>query len=80
MRNKLKTVEGRKIYVQRKSTVEPVFGIIKHVLGFRQFFMLGLEAVAGEWTLVAIAWNIKRMSSPQPPGIKNTAGIVIYLK
>jgi transposase len=61
MRNKLKTVEGRKVYAQRKSTVEPVFGIIKHVLGFRQFFLRGLEAVSGEWTLVSIAWNIKRM-------------------
>lgn len=61
MRNKLKTVEGRKIYAERKSTVEPVFGIIKHVLGFRQFFLRGLEAVSGEWTLVSIAWNMKRM-------------------
>lgn len=61
MRNKLKTVEGRRVYAQRKSTVEPVFGIIKHVLGFRQFFLRGLEAVSGEWTLVSIAWNIKRM-------------------
>lgn len=61
MRSKLKTVEGRKVYAQRKSTVEPVFGIVKHVLGFRQFFLRGLEAVSGEWTLVSIAWNIKRM-------------------
>jgi transposase len=61
MRHKLKTVEGRKVYAQRKSTIEPVFGIIKHVLGFRQFFLRGLEAVSGEWTLVSIAWNIKRM-------------------
>ena len=61
MRNKLKTVEGRKTYAQRKSTVEPVFGIVKHVLGFRQFFLRGLEAVSGEWTLVSIAWNMKRM-------------------
>jgi hypothetical protein len=61
MRNKLKTVEGRKVYAQRKSTVEPVFGIIKHVLGFRQFFLRGLEAVSGEWTLVSMAWNLKRM-------------------
>jgi hypothetical protein len=61
MRHKLKTVEGRKIYAQRKSTVEPVFGIIKHVLGFRQFFLRGLEAVASEWTLVSMAWNMKRM-------------------
>jgi hypothetical protein len=61
MRHKLKTVEGRKVYAQRKSTVEPVFGIVKHVLGFRQFFLRGLESVSGEWTLVSIAWNIKRM-------------------
>ena len=61
MRNKLKTVEGRKVYAQRKSTVETVFGIIKHVLGFRQFFLRGLDAVSGEWTLVSIAWNLKRM-------------------
>jgi transposase len=61
MRNKFKTVEGRKVYAQRKSTVEPVFGIIKHVLGFRQFFLRGLEAVSGEWALVSMAWNMKRM-------------------
>jgi transposase len=61
MRNKLQTVEGRKVYAQRKSTVEPVFGIIKHVLGFRQFLLRGLDAVSGEWTLVSIAWNLKRM-------------------
>lgn len=61
MRYKLKTVEGRKVYSVRKSTVEPVFGIIKHVLGFRQFFLRGLEAVSGEWTLVSMAWNLKRM-------------------
>jgi transposase len=61
MKYKLKTEEGRKIYSKRKCTVEPVFGIIKHVLGFRQFLLRGLEAVAGEWTLVSIAWNLKRM-------------------
>ena len=61
MRNKLKTLEGRKMYARRKSTVEPVFGIIKHVLGFRQFLLRGFEAVSGEWTLVSMAWNIKRI-------------------
>lgn len=61
MRNKLKTLDGRKVYARRKSTVEPVFGIIKNILGFRQFFLRGLDVVAGEWTLVSIAWNIKRM-------------------
>lgn len=61
MRHKLKTERGRAVYAKRKCTVEPVFGIIKHVLGFRQFLLRGLEAVTGEWTLVSIAWNIKRM-------------------
>ena len=61
MRHKLRTVSGRAVYARRKCTVEPVFGIIKHVLGFRQFFLRGLETVTGEWTLVSIAWNLKRM-------------------
>ena len=61
MRYKLKTDEGRKLYAKRKSTVEPVFGIIKHVMGFRQFLLRGFESVIGEWTLVSMAWNLKRM-------------------
>lgn len=61
MRQKLKTVNGRKVYAKRKSTVEPVFGIIKHILGFRQFSLRGMKAVSGEWTLVSMAWNLKRM-------------------
>jgi transposase len=58
---KLKTKEGKARYAKRKSTVEPVFGIIKHVLGFRQFSLRGLDAVAGEWKLVTMAFNLKRM-------------------
>jgi len=62
MKHHLKTPDGRQLYAKRKSTVEPVFGIIKHVMGFRQFLLLrGYEAVSGEWTLVSIAWNLKRM-------------------
>jgi len=61
MKHRLKTPEGRQLYGKRKSTVEPVFGIIKHVMGFRQFLLRGYEAVSGEWTLVSIAWNLKRM-------------------
>jgi hypothetical protein len=57
----MKTNEGRSLYAKRKSTAEPVFGIIKHVMGFRQFLLRGLEAVTAEWTLVSIACNIKRM-------------------
>jgi len=61
MKHRLKTDSGRKLYAKRKSTVEPVFGIIKQVMGFRQFLLRGLEAVSGEWLLVSMAWNIKRM-------------------
>jgi hypothetical protein len=57
----LKTPEGRKLYALRKQTPEPVFGIIKSVLGFRQFLLRGLDKVRGEWSLVTMAWNIKRM-------------------
>jgi len=61
MHHKLKSARGRTIYAKRKCTVEPVFGIIKQALGFRQFLLRGLDAVAGEWTLVSMAWNLKRM-------------------
>ena len=62
MAHKLKTKAGRAIYSVRKHTVEPVFGIIKSVLGFRQFSMRGLDKVTGEWALVCLAWNLKRMA------------------
>lgn len=61
MQHRLKTKVGKALYAARKSTVEPVFGIIKHVLGFRQFSVRGFESVQGEWDLVSIAWNLKRM-------------------
>ena len=62
MKYRLKTIQGRKLYGLRKQTVEPVFGIIKSVMGFRQFLLRGLPSVRGEWNLVAMAWNIKRMA------------------
>ncbi|MTI89249.1 MAG: transposase, partial [Balneolaceae bacterium] len=49
------------VYARRKSTVEPVFGIIKQAMGFRQFLMRGLDKVKGEWKLVQCAYNLKRM-------------------
>ena len=61
MARRLKTPEGRALYALRKQTPEPVFGIIKSVLGFRQFSMRGLDRARGEWSLVTSAWNIKRM-------------------
>jgi transposase len=57
----LQTEAGRTVYKLRKCTVEPVFGIIKEVLGFRQFSFRGLLAAAGEWGLVCLAFNIKRL-------------------
>lgn len=61
MLHRLKTPEGRALYARRKHTPEPVFGIIKSVLGFRQFSLRGLAGARGEWSLVTMAWNIKRM-------------------
>ena len=61
MSHRLQTPEGKKRYALRKHTPEPVFGIIKSVLGFRQFLLRGLDTVRGEWNLVTMAWNMKRM-------------------
>jgi len=61
MRHRLQTKEGKALYAKRKATVETVFGIIKQVLGFRQFLLRGLESVQSEWSLVCIGWNLKRM-------------------
>jgi transposase len=62
MKHTLKTKAGKASYALRKQTVEPVFGIIKSVMGFRQFMLRGLENVGHEWTLVCLAWNLKRMA------------------
>lgn len=61
MAYRLKTPEGRALYGRRKSTVEPVFGQIKHVLGFRQFMLRGLAQISGEWSLVTMAYNLRRL-------------------
>ena len=61
MAHLLKTKAGREKYKKRKETVEPVFGIIKSVLGFRQFFLRGLDKVNLEWNLVTLAYNFKRL-------------------
>jgi transposase len=68
MAYRLRTPQGRARYALRKQTPEPVFGIIKSVLGFRQFLLRGLAAVRGEWKLVTMAWNLKRMFALQPAG------------
>jgi transposase len=61
MAHRLRTPEGKKLYGLRKQTPEPVFGIIKAVMGFRQFLLRGIDNVQGEWSLVTMAWNVKRM-------------------
>jgi hypothetical protein len=61
MAYKLSTKIGQAIYRLRKCTVEPVIGIIKEILGFRQFSLRGLQKVAGEWLLVCLAFNLKRL-------------------
>lgn len=61
LHHRLATPEGKALYARRKTTSEPVFGVIKHVMGLRQFLLRGLTAVDGEWNLVSIAWNLRRM-------------------
>lgn len=61
MAYKLQTEIGQAIYRLRKCTVEPVIGIIKEIMGFRQFSLRGVVAAAGEWCLVCLAFNLKRL-------------------
>jgi len=61
MAYKLQTEIGKAIYRLRKCTAEPIIGIIKEILGFRQFSLRGLAAAAGEWCLVCLAFNLKRL-------------------
>ena len=63
MAYQLRTEIGQRIYALRKCTVEPVIGIIKEVMGFRQFSLRGLNKAAGEWSLVCLAFNVKRLHS-----------------
>jgi transposase len=66
MAYRLQTQEGKKLYALRKQMPEPVFGIIKSVMGFRQFLLRGIDQVRGEWSLVTLAWNMKRMFVLRP--------------
>lgn len=61
MKDKLQTEDAKAKYKRRKCTVEPLFGIIKNVLGFTRFSMRGLEKVKTEWRLVTLAYNCKRL-------------------
>ena len=66
MAHRLKTPDGRQLYALRKQVPEPVFGIIKSVMGFRQFLLRGIDRVRGEWSLVTMAWNMKRLFVLRP--------------
>ena len=68
MAHRLTTPAGRALYALRKQMPEPVFGIIKSTLGFRQFLLRGLAGARGEWSLVTMAWNIKRIFACVPAG------------
>jgi hypothetical protein len=68
MKHRLRTPEGKAKYKLRQQTVEPVFGIIKSVMGFRRFLLRGLEKVSIEWTWVSLAYNLKRMHRMQWAG------------
>ena len=61
MKTQLETETGKKKYGKRKQTVEPVFGIIKHAMKFRQFLLRGIDKARGEWSLVALAYNCRRL-------------------
>ena len=61
MAHRLKSKAGRELYKLRKQTVEPVFGIIKEVMGFRRFRLRGWKKVSLEWILVCVSYNFKRM-------------------
>ena len=61
MKRKLQTQKGKTIYALRKSIVEPVFGQIKQLRGFRQFLLRGIEKVQAEWALVCLTHNILKM-------------------
>ena len=61
MAHRLETKAGKASYAQRKQTIEPVFGIIKSAMGFRQFSLRGKAKVSLEWTLVTLSYNLKRL-------------------
>ena len=63
---KLQTRQAKEKYRKRKSTVEPVFGIIKSILGFKNFRLRGLNKVKLEWKLVTLAYNCKRLNNLKP--------------
>lgn len=78
MAHRLKTPQGKKLYALRKQTPEPVFGIIKSMMGFRQFLLRGLDNVKGEWNLVTVraraGENRATLKSIAQTGIETVCG------
>lgn len=70
MKAKLDTDEAKALYSRRKQTVEPVFGIVKSIMGFRRFLLRSLPKVTTEWTLVALAYNCKRLNRLQNQSLR----------
>jgi len=69
VKQRMNTQSGKEIYSRRKCTIEPVFGVIKAVMGFRQFLFRGLSQVKQEWKLVCLAWNLKRLHKMTQKGL-----------
>ena len=61
MRRTLRTKPGRRLYARRKAIVEPVFGQIKQGRGFRQFLLRGMQQVRGEWALICMTHNVRKL-------------------
>ena len=61
MARKLRTKKGREMYAKRKGIIEPIFGQLKQVLGFRQFSLRGLAAMRGEWRLLCTVHNLLKL-------------------
>ena len=69
MAHRMKTAAGKTLYKLRKQTVEPVFGIIKEIMGFRRFLLRGREKVSLEWLLVCVSYNLKRLFTLQKQAV-----------
>ena len=65
MKARLESEEAKNLYKRRKQTVEPVFGIIKSAIGFTRFRLRGINNVATKWTLIALAYNCRRIGRLQ---------------
>ncbi len=61
LNHRLATPEGKELYAKRKTSVEPVFGVMKQAMRFRQFLLRGVDGARGEWNILSMAFNLKRM-------------------